>query len=314
MSLSNTCMITIEECGVEKMDSYYDILGVPKNASQKEMRQAYRKLARQYHPDVNPEKKDAEEKFKRINAAYEVLSNPDTRRKYDRYGSNWKHADQMPPRQQESRDFSGAGSWQRFSGEGPAASLFDLGDLSDQLFSTFRRSRQRSTVTIPVEVTLEEAYKGATRLIEIPADVSGASPRRFEVKIPPGVDNGSKVRVSTSQENLPEVQLKVSVRPHSRIQRKGADLYTDISVPLADAILGGEVTVPTLNGQVVLRLKPETQNQQRIRLAKKGMPHLNNPDVKGHLYAKVEVVLPKGLSEREREIFEELRELGASAE
>ncbi len=294
------------------MDSYYDILGMSKNASQKEIRQAYRKLARQYHPDVNPGKKDAEEKFKQINTAYEVLSNPETRRKYDRYGSNWKHADQMPPHQQEARDFSGAGPSQWFSGEGPASSLFDIGGLSDQLFSTFRRSRQRATVIIPVEVTLEEAYNGTTRLIEIPADMSRTSPRRFEVKIPPGVDNGSKVRVSTGQENLPQVQLKVSVTTHSRIQRKGADLFTDILVPLADAVLGSEVTVPTLNGEVILKLKPETQNQQRIRLAGKGMPHLKNPDVKGDLYAKVEVVLPKGLSEREREIFKELRELRAS--
>ena len=294
------------------MESYYDLLGISKRATEKEIRQAYRKLARQYHPDVNPENKEAEETFKRINEANEVLSDPETRRKYDQYGSNWKYADQMPPKWQ-TQDFGQGERWQRRSAEGPFGSIFDLGDLSTgdllgDLFSSFRGTHSSSS-PVSVEVTLEEAYNGTTRLIEIREDSPGAPPHRLEVKIPPGVNNGSKIRISSEHGNLREIILKVSVRPHPSFKRKGADLYTEIAVPLADAVLGGEASVPTLNGQVMLTLKPETQNQQLIRLAGKGMPHLDRFNVKGDLYAKVEITLPNNITEKERELFQELREL-----
>ncbi len=296
------------------MEDYYDILGVSRKASEKEIRQAFRRLARQYHPDVNSGNKESEEKFKRVNEAYEVLSDTEKRPKYDRYGKNWKHADQMPPHRQ-TQDIGAAQAWQSRSRGGPSGSIFDLGDLTTEdlfgdLLSGFRGPR-RSTPTIPVEVTLEEAYSGTTRLIELPAEGPGVPPRRLEVKIPPGVDNGSKVHVSPGQDNLREINLKISVRPHPGFQRKGADLYIEIAVPLADAVLGGEVPVPTLKGHVMLTLKPETQNQQLIRLAGKGMPYLGRSGVKGDLYAKVEVTLPKDITDRELELFQELKELRA---
>jgi len=290
------------------MSTYYDVLGISKISSPKEVRQAYRKLARQYHPDVNPGIKDAEQKFKTITTAYEVLSNPDSRKKYDQYGDSWKYAERIPPNNsQVFQDFSRASSWQWIASGSHSGSSFDLGDFPDQFFSRSRNNRSRSSTTVPITMTLEEAYKGTNRVIDIPADAENSSTRKLEVKIPPGVDTGSKVRISKVPGPLSNVRLKITIRPHPYMRRKGADLYTDISVPLADAVLGSEVTVPTIDGQVALILKPETQNLQLIRLTGKGMPHLNNPSLNGDLFARIEVVLPKNLNEREREMFKELK-------
>ena len=291
------------------MEDLYGVLGVSRSASDKEIRQAYRRLARQYHPDVNPGNEESEGKFKGINEANEVLSDPDKRRKYDKYGDNWKYADQI-----EQAQASRGGDFSHWFSEGDGPVSFSdfggvpTGDLFDTLFSG-RRGFQRSTLQYPVEVSLVEALDGAIRYLEI----AGANPHRpstrLEVKIPPGVDNGSKVRIPAGDGRRQDIYLQVTVRPHPRFRRTGPDLFTEVEILLADMVLGGEVAVPTLKGRVMLTIPPETQNGQSFRLAGQGMPRLGTPNIRGDLYSTVKVVLPGSLSDRERGLFQELKEI-----
>lgn len=320
--------------------NYYQILGVNRNASEKEIKQAYRRLARKYHPDLNPNDKAAEARFKEINAAYQVLSDAEKRKKYDQYGDQWEYADQ----------FARAGGQERVrwdSGKGGTPFQYgDAGDFGDILSSLFgnaagprmRRGPQRGQdIESTIEVSLEEAYHGSTRMIRLQTQepcatcggtgrvgnrvctvCSGAggkiSPRRLEVKIPPGVREGSRIRIA--REGAPgvaggskgDLYLVVKLLPHKFFERKGDDLYTDVSVPLATAMLGGEVRLPTLNGNLSLKIPAETQNGKVFRLANKGMPGLGGTR-HGNLFARAIVVLPTNLSAEERKLFEKLRSL-----
>ena len=283
---------------------YYKILGVDRSASERDIKQAYRKLARQYHPDVNPGDKSAEEKFKQINEAYEVLSDKDDRQKYDKYGDQWQHAEQFEKAQRQqaqSRDFNQGGR-RVYYGEG------DFGSLFDDLLGSFRfnrgqaQPRRARSQEHPVEVTLEEAYRGTTRTL------SFADGKRLEVKVPAGVRTGSRVRLAGKGARGGDLYLIVSVKPHSTFERSGDDLYVGVSVPLAVAMLGGEVQVPNLKGKVALKIPPETQNGRTFRLAGQGMPHLGKSS-RGDLMARVRVVLPDKLSSEEKELFKKLGEL-----
>ncbi|PKB65493.1 MAG: hypothetical protein BZY80_00265 [SAR202 cluster bacterium Io17-Chloro-G2] len=284
------------------MTDYYNVLGLPRTADDKAVRQAYRKLARQYHPDVNHEDSASEEKFKAINEAYSVLSDPDKRRRYNRYGDDWEHSDRIEEAQARSRRGGGFGfreGSESFSGQ---SSIFD------RLFSDFGGGRSRApspppATEHPVEITLEEAFQGASRLLSL------ANGRRLEVKIPAGVDNGSRVHIPAGGTGQGDLYLVMAVKDHPRFERKGNDLYSQVEVPLSDAILGGDVNVPTMKGQVSLTIPPETQNGRRFRLAGRGMPVLNDPTSQGNLYATVKVVLPAGLSPEEQELFQQLRRL-----
>jgi curved DNA-binding protein len=302
---------------------YYKILGVDRNAEEKEIKKAYRKLARQHHPDVNPGDKAAEERFKDINEAYEVLSDPEKRRKYDQLGSSWQQW------QRTGRDPGGFDWSQWFSGAQPGAGgvrveYRDLGDLGDLFrgrdFSDFfqsifggmgapqARPRRGQDYTQPVEITLEEAFQGTARMIQ-------KDGRRLEIKIPPGVGTGSKVRVAG--EGSPgiaggisgDLYLEVNVLPHSVFEREGDDLRCDVPVNLYTAVLGGEVKVPTPGGDVMLKIPPETQGGRTFRLRGKGMPNLHNPKKRGDLYARLRVQIPQKLSKREKDLFHELASL-----
>jgi molecular chaperone DnaJ len=320
---------------------YYQILGVNRNASDKEIKQAYRRLARKHHPDLNPNDKSAEAKFKEINAAYQVLSDSEKRKKYDQFGDQWEYADQ----------FARAGAQDRVKWDfGRGGTTFEYGDLGDLggIFSNLfgdsgtgfrmRRGPQRGRdVESTIEVSLEEAYRGSTRVIQLQTEepcatcggtgrvgnrvctiCSGAggkiSPKRLEVKIPAGVRDGSRIRIGgeggagRAGGSKGDLYLVVKVLPHRLFERKGDDLYTEVAVPLATAMLGGEVKLPTLNGQVALKVPPETQNGKVFRLAGKGMPGLGN-NGPGNLFAKAQVVLPANLSDEERNLFERLRSL-----
>jgi molecular chaperone DnaJ len=326
---------------------YYEILGVKRDASEQEIKQTYRRLARKYHPDVNPGNKEAEAKFKEINQAHEVLSNPENRKKYDKYGDQWPYADQFEQaRKQGVRwDFGDAGGASPFQFGGD-----DLGSLFDDLlfggFGGHARSYTRRPQPIrggdleaQVEITLEEAYQGTARTLNLQAEETcptckgtglvqnavcgtchgtGAVPRmkRLEVKIPPGVRTGSRVRIagkgSPGYNGGPsgDLYLNVSVKPHRQFERRGDDLYVDVPVPLTIAVLGGEVQVPTMKGKLALKIPPETQNGRSFRLAGQGMPHLGNSS-RGDMFARVNVVLPTKLSEKEKELFQQLSKLGS---
>ncbi len=310
---------------------YYKLLGVSKSASADDIKKAFRKLARKYHPDVNPGDKKAEEKFKEINEAYEVLSDPDKRRRYDTLGPNW----------QEQFGFS-PGAGRRSSGPSYRGSPLDydsatgFSDFFEALFGRPTSSKRAGDdIEQRVEVMLQEAYAGGMRTFNIQSTeacpvcrgtrvVAGKAcascgglgmltrNKRIQVKIPAGVDNGSKIRVAG--EGQPgagggprgDLYLVISVKPDSLYERKGDDLYVDIDVELVAAMLGGEVPVPTPDGRkLMLTIPPETQNGRLFRLANKGMPRLRG-DGNGNLFARVKVVLPMGLTSDERSLFEQL--------
>lgn len=328
---------------------FYETLGVSRSASDKEIRSAYRRLARRYHPDVNPNDKAAEQQFKDVTAAFEVLSDPENRKKYDKYGDRWEYADQIEEMERQQRARGG----RTFTGGDGATFHFetggmdDLGDLGSIFGNIFgndagrgraRRARRGQNVDTPIEVSLEEAYHGTTRVLQLQSaeecpvcagtgqvgtsvcvDCGGEGvryrPRRLEVKVPRGVRTGSRVRIAG--EGRPgiggapsgDLYLVVTVQPHQRFERKGDDLYVDVDVPVLDAILGGEVEVPTIEGKkVMLRVPEQTQNGAQIRLSGKGMPVLGATDRYGNLYARIHAKLPTKLSDEERELYERLRD------
>ena len=314
-------------------EDFYSTLGVGRNASQKDVRSAYRRLARKFHPDVNSGDAEAGERFKRINEAYQVLSDEKTRRDYDEFGENWRHAEQ-------ARNFGGRGPFGPRTG--PRVRHFDLGDLGGfgglgdlgDLFGFGSRAagprpgrpRARAQET-DVQITLAEAFNGATRVVSYeaarPCDSCGGTgrrgsavcaacrgagaevrPARLEVKIPPGIDDGGRIRVRPAPDV--ELSLRVRVRPDSRFRREGSDLHVEVSVPYLDAILGGEAEVPTMAGRVMLTIPPGSQNGASFRLSGKGMPRLGG-GAPGALVATLKVVLPQSVGAEEGELFERLR-------
>ena len=311
---------------------YYAVLGVSRSASDKDIKTAYRKLARKHHPDVNPGDKKAEDLFKEIGEAYSVLSDADKRRKYDRWGHNWEKIEQA---QAAGANFGGQRPGTRYSwsttspgGDGgpgsgaPGSFNFDsedLGGLFEQLFGRAGGGRQRvrsaprkgGDMDQPVEITLEEAFNGTQRTFTI-QDMQTGEAKNVEVKIPAGATDGLRVRVAGKGQpgvgggQAGDLYLVVAIKPNAAFEREGDDLRVKVPTPLYTAILGGEVMVPTPKGtQLALKVAPETPNGQRIRLAGQGMPKLNST-TRGDLYAEINVQLPKNLSEREKEMFAEL--------
>jgi molecular chaperone DnaJ len=312
---------------------YYKTLGLKKEATEQEIKQAYRRLARKHHPDVNPGDKTAESKFKEINEAFEVLSDKDKRKKYDVYGDQWQNADQFAQ--------GGARAGQRWQSTGsPGGFRFEEGDIESIFGDLFGGGRRRSRparetldMELAVEVTVEEAYQGTKRIISLespePCSTCGGTGRirnvacsvcrgtgivpnikRIEVQIPAGVRDGSRVRVAGKGRQdasgmAGDLYLVVSMKPNSIFERKGDDLYVETPVPLTVAVLGGEIQVPTPKGSLALRIPPETQNEVTFRLAGQGMPHLGGGG-RGDILAKVKVTLPTNLSESEKKLFEEL--------
>jgi len=315
---------------------YYQILGVSKDADEKEIRRAFRKLARQYHPDVNPGDEAAEERFKEINEAYEVLSDPEKRRKYDQLGSAWREWGQMggqPGNFDWSQWVSGAPGGQRvyvqygtpedlddlFGGSSPFSDFFSqiFGGLGGSGrnrqagggFHYQARPRRGEDYEQEIEISLREAYQGTTRTIQ-------KDGRRLEVKIPAGARTGTRVRISgeggagSAGGAAGDLYLRIRVAPDPQFERKGDDLYVKVPLDLYTAVLGGSVRVPTLSGPVRLTIPAGTQNGQTFRLQGKGMPRLHKSGY-GDLYATVEVQLPTRLNARQRELFEELRKLSS---
>jgi DnaJ-class molecular chaperone len=322
---------------------YYQTLGVGKSASDKEIKQAFRKLARKFHPDVNPGDKSAEARFKEINEAYEVLGDPAKRRKYDELGANWRMYEQA---QQQGEPYAGGspfgfgggpgqgGAWTINMGGEPGGyrtmtpeemqELFGNEDPFSDFFRTFfggggareagrargrSRSQKGQDIEHEVELTLEEAYHGATRRMSIKEGV--------DVRIPVGVKDGSRVRAAgegaagSNGGAAGDLYLRVRVKPHPVFERKGDDLYVRVPVPVTTAVLGGEAQVPTITGSVRLKIPEGTQNAQVFRLKGHGMPRIGKPDDRGDLYATVDVQLPRALSKDQRQHYEALAKLEA---
>lgn len=315
-----------------KYKDYYDILGVDRTASERDIKKAFRRLARQWHPDVNPDDSRAEEKFKEINEAYDVLSDPDKRARYDRLGQSWKQwqrAGGDPGHYDWSQWFTGTPGGTRVNWSGDLSDLFGgagggFSDFFNVLFGGmgggrvsaaedifgraagaggYRAASQRQDAEAGVTVTLEEAMTGTSRVLE-------RDGRRIRVTIPLGVRTGSKVRIAG--QGHPgggangDLYLNVTVSPHAVFDREGDDLRRKVNVDLYTAVLGGQLRVPTLNGEVSLKIPPGTQSGQTLRLRGLGMPNSRNPSQRGSLLATVDVQIPQNLSAREQDLFEEL--------
>ncbi|HYX50345.1 MAG TPA: J domain-containing protein [Ktedonobacteraceae bacterium] len=308
---------------------YYKILGVDKKATEKEIRQAYRKLARKYHPDVNPGDTSAEEKFKEINEANEVLSDPEKRKKYDELSTYYQQYGQMPGAgygpmggdggvRYEYRTVNPEDLNDLFGGQSPFSDFFETffgssfaGQPNVRTRTggpTSQRAIKGQDIESSVEVTLAEAYQGVTRVFEL-SDMDGSS-KRIEVKIPAGVDEGSRIRIAgqggQGTGGRGDLYLRIHILPDARFTREGQTLRTKVEVPLATAMLGGEVRVTTPDGRgLMLRIPAETPNGKSFRLRGQGMPQLGQPDKRGDLYAEVSVVLPTHLNDEQRRLFEE---------
>jgi DnaJ-class molecular chaperone len=305
---------------------YYSVLGVARTASEKEIKTAYRKLARKHHPDVNPGDKKSENLFKEIGEAYAVLSDPEKRKKYDRWGPDWEKIEQAQAAGANFRSRPGGSRTYTYTtgapNGGPGNINFeseDLGGLFEQLFGRAGGGRQRvraaprkgNDIERPVEISLEEAFNGTERTYTL-TDLQSGEARNVEVKIPAGAYDGLRVRVAGKGEpgvnggSTGDLYLVVTVKSSVQFEREGDDLRVKVPTPLYTAILGGEVMVPTPKGtNLALKVAPETPNAQRVRLAGQGMPRLNATG-RGDLYAEISVQLPKNLSEREKDLFAEL--------
>lgn len=273
------------------MADYYNELGLSRKASADEIKKAFRSLARKYHPDLNPEDQTAEKKFKAISEAYEILSNQATRRKYDKFGANWKHEDRT------QRNYGHSGSYQdrRHSN----FQINDIGDIFGGFGSNSRPQRTKlRTIAVKAQITLNEAFTGTTRTISLPD-------KRIEVSVPPGVNTGSIVTIKPS--SGVELKVNITIKPDGPFHRVGNDLYTDIVVPIASAILGCETSIPTMTESIILKIPEYSQNGQKFRLSGKGMPHLKDPKRFGDLFAVLRPEMPDHISEEEREVFENLR-------
>jgi curved DNA-binding protein len=303
---------------------YYKSLGVSRNASQDDIRSAFRKLAREYHPDANEGDQQAEEKFKEINEAYQVLSDADKRKKYDQLGANWEQYSRGGGRPE---DFNW-GDWSAGPGTYTRVNLEDLQDLfggsggfggggfSDFFETLFggvrgggaRRPIRGQRIEQEIEITLDEAFQGTDRVFQ---PSNGA---KFEVSIPKGVNTGSKVRVSgkggpSATGGEPgDLYLRIKVLPHHIFSREGDNLRVTVEIDLYTALLGGEVEVPTLERPVILTIKPVAQNGQTIRLREKGMPDVKKKGGRGDLLVTLQVKLPEKLSADQQAAVETLRQ------
>ena len=290
---------------------YYKILGVDKNATQEEIKKAYRKLARKHHPDLNPNDKNAKSNFQQINEANEVLSDPEKRKKYDQYGKDWQHAEQFEKAQQNQKQSSGSYR------TGYSGTQFE-GDFSDFFESMFGggagtgRSRQvkyrGEDYNAELHLNLIDAYKTHKQTLTV-------NGKNIRITIPAGIENGQTIKIAghggPGINGGPNGDLYITflIANHPQFKRLGNDLYTKVDLDLYTAVLGGEITIDTLNGKVKLKVKPETQNGSKIKLKGKGFPVYKKEGQFGDLYITYSVVIPTNLTERQKELFTELSKL-----
>jgi curved DNA-binding protein len=291
---------------------YYKVLGVDKKASTDEIKNAYRKLARKHHPDLNPDDKEANKKFQQINEANEVLSDPEKRKKYDQYGKDWKHAEEFEKQKQSQRQYSNQGG-QTFSG---GFGEDDFSDFFASMFGGGQESRSRSRQTkyrgqdynAELQLDLLDAYKTHQQTITV-------NGKNVRITIPAGVENGQQIRLkgygAPGVNGGPNGDLYItfSISNNTKFKRMGNDVHTTEEIDLYTAVLGGEITIDTLGGKVKLKVKPETQNGTKIRLKGKGFPVYKKEGEFGDLFVTFSVKLPVNLTEKQKELFKELSKI-----
>ncbi len=291
---------------------YYKILEVPKKASDKDIKKAYRKLARKYHPDLNPNDKTAEKKFKEINEANEVLSNPENRKKYDAYGKDWQHAEQFEKAKQQQQ-------YQRTSHQGQAGDFSgeDFSDFFESMFGGRSTTNQRSSRGVKfrgqdynaeLHLNLTDVYTSHKRTLTV-------NGKNIRISIPAGIENEQVIKIKgyggkgVNDGPNGDLYIKFSIINNTVFKRDKDNLFKTVTIDLYTAILGGEVTVATFDSKVKLKVKPETQNETKVKLKGKGFPKYKKEGQFGDLYITYQIKMPKNLSEKEKELFNELAKL-----
>lgn len=292
---------------------YYKVLGVDKQASQEDIKKAYRKLARKLHPDLNPNDADAKKKFQQVNEANEVLSDPEKRKKYDQYGEHWQHADAYEKARQEGaaegtgggQDYSG---WQQYTGD------FDQGDFSDFFASMFggrhghgggRAKFKGQDYNAELHLSLEEAYKTHKQTLTV-------NGKNIRITIPAGVENGQTIRIAgyggpgVNGGPAGDLYLTFVIAPGTRFRRAGNDLFMAADLDLYTAVLGGDMTIDTLDGKLRVKIQPETQNGTKIRLKQKGFPVYKSEGQFGDLIVTLSIRIPTHLTEKQKQLFDQL--------
>lgn len=290
---------------------YYKLLGVDKTASQKDIKSAYRKLARKFHPDLNPNDKDAKKKFQEINEANEVLSDPDKRKKYDQYGSDWQHSDQFEKQKQYQQQYADSRQT-RYAGSGAEDTFSDFFESLFGGVSGAGKGRQvkyrGEDFTAEIMLDLLDAYKTHTQTLTL-------NGKKIRITIPAGIENGQTIKIvghggkGINGGPAGDLYITFSIGNHPRFKRLGNDLFTTIDLDIYKAVLGGDLTIETLNGKVKLKVKPETQNGTKVKLKGKGFPVYKDEGEFGDLYVTYMIKIPTRLTEKHRALFKQLSEL-----
>ena len=287
---------------------YYKILGIDKTAAPKDIKSAYRKLARKYHPDLNPNDKDANKNFQQINEANEVLSDPEKRKKYDQYGKDWQHADEF----EKQKQYQGQTSNSHGSGFSQGQSGGDFSDFFESMFGGAAggsRGRQAKYRGEDFNAELHLELIDASKTQKQTLTVNGA---KIRITIPAGIENGQTIKIpghggqGINGGPNGDLYITFSIANHAKIKRSGDNLYTTVDLDLYTAVLGGEITIDTLSGQVKLKVAPETQNGSKVKLKGKGFPVYKKEGQFGDLYVTYDVKIPTNLTDKQKELFTEL--------
>jgi curved DNA-binding protein len=292
---------------------YYQVLGVNKNATEEEIKKAYRKLARKYHPDLNPNDKEANKKFQQINEANEVLSDPEKRKKYDQYGKDWKHAEEFEKAKQSRQQWAGANTGaEGFSGFSGGFDEEGFSDFFQSMFGSGGRRRASQAkfrgedYNAELHLSLKDAYKTHQQILKV-------NDKNIRIKIPAGVENGQIIKLKghggPGINGGPNGDLYITfvIADDPNFKRLGNDLYTTVDLDLYTAVLGGEIMIDTMDGKVKLKVKPETQNSTVTRLKEKGFPVYKKEGSFGDLYITYSIKIPTHLTEKQKELFRELQ-------
>jgi len=287
---------------------YYKILGIDKSATPKDIKNAYRKLARKHHPDLNPNDKDAKKNFQQINEANEVLSDPEKRKKFDQYGKDWQHADEF----EKQKQYQGQSSGSRGGRNSRAQSGGDFSEFFESMFggsgggSRGRQARYRGEdYNAEIHLNLIDAYETHKQTLSV-------NGKNIRITIPAGIENGQIIKIpghggpGTNGGPNGDLYIEFSIANHTLFKRLGNNLYANIDLDIYKAVLGGEITIDTLNGQVKLKVKPETQNGSKVKLKGKGFPVYKNDGQFGDLLVTYIIKVPTNLTEKQKELFTEL--------